>query len=134
MFESNTQMKALKAARLTSGTSILANDLKFSSVCTLITTCCKQYVVQRMILLPLQLRWMEFACVVLSNVSVFYGVHWRAVSTLCIVSGKIFATSPGTEILDLATAVEGLTLSLAIQQTTRFTSTLSSMISFCWYW
>ena len=31
-------------------------------------------------------------------------------------------------MIDLATEVEGLTLSIAIQQTTRFTSTLSSMI------
>ena len=32
-------------------------------------------------------------------------------------------------MIDLANAIEGLTLSLAIQQTTRFTSTLSSMVS-----
>ena len=59
----------------------------------------------------------------------FYGVHWRTLSTFCIVSGKRFVTSLGIEMIDLANAIEGLTLSLAIQQTTRFTSTLSSMIS-----
>ena len=59
----------------------------------------------------------------------FYGVYWRTLSTLCIVSGKRFVLSLGIEMIDLANAIEGLTLSLAIQQTTRFTSTLSSMIS-----
>ena len=58
-------------------------------------------------MLPLQLRWMEFACVVLST-CLFYSVHWRTVSTLCTVSGKMFVvTSPGIEMIDLANAVKG---------------------------
>ena len=58
-----------------------------------------------------------------------YGMLWRTVSTVCNVSGNFFfVTSPGIELIDLATEVEGLTLSIAIQQTTRYTSTLSSMI------
>ena len=59
----------------------------------------------------------------------FCGVHWITLSSICIVSGKRFVISLGIEMIDLANAIEGLTLSLAIQQTTRFTSTLSSMIS-----
>ena len=40
---------------------------------------------------------------------------------------NVLVTSPVIEMIDLATEVEGLTLSIAIQQTTRFTSTLSNM-------
>ena len=38
----------------------------------------------------------------------FYGVHWRTVSTLCIVSGKMsVVASPGIKMIDLANAVKG---------------------------
>ena len=129
MFESNTQRKALKVARSVSGTPIMANDRNFLPSAKLITTCCMQHVVQKIILLPLQLRWMEFAYVVLSKVS----FSWRALENCihplqCFWEKNVFVTSPVIEMIDLVTEVEGLTLSIAIQQTTRFTSTLSNML------
>ena len=57
MFESNTQAKALKVARTISGTPIIANDRNFLPSAKSIA-CCTQHVVQKIILLPLQLRWM----------------------------------------------------------------------------
>ena len=41
---------------------------------------------------------------------------------------NVLVTSPVIEMIDLTTEVEGLTLSIAIQQATRFTSTLSNML------
>ena len=67
---------------------------------------------------------------VLFNVSFL----WRALESnihpsSCIVSGKMFViTYPGIEMIDWQMQLKGLTLSLAIQQTTRFTSSLSSLI------
>ena len=126
MFESNTQTKVLKVARSTSGIPLMTAK-NFLPSAKLTTTYCTQHVVQSDVAVKTSL---DGVCMRGSIQRVFfYGVHWRTLSTFCIVSGKRFVTSLGIEMIDLANAIEGLTLSLAIQQTTRFTSTLSSMIS-----
>ena len=55
----------------------------------MIANCCMLHVPRRISLSLLQLCWMELTIVVLLNESGFsYGVHWRTISSLCIVFEK----------------------------------------------